>query len=398
MSMPLAVHIALLLFASLPTLACLYLALLTLLSARIAVSAPRDRRLRFDVLVPAHDEAAVIARTIASLRALDWPADRYRVIVVVDNCSDDTAAIARDAGVRVLERRDTERRGKGYALEYGIDASLGDQACDGVVVIDADSEVSANLLSAFALRLEHGAEAIQARHGVLNPGMSWRTRLAAVAYAASHAVRGRGRERLGVSCGLRGNGMCFSVAMLRRHPFRVYSMAEDLEYGVVLGLAGVRVHYADEADVDAEMVASGSGAASQRRRWERGRLAVVRQYTVTLLAAAWRRRDRTCLELALDLLTPPLGYLVVLVAMLAGLGLALSAWDRTMLFWTAWAGVLLLLLGGHVLRGWRLSGQGWRALLDMVRVPFFVAWKLWATLRGGGDRSWVRTRRNDERR
>src|SRR5262245_3716021 len=101
--------------AALPALAFgAYLLLLTLLSARNPAPPRASRRLRFAVLVPAHDEATVIGRTLASLRALDWPRERFRVLVVADNCGDDTAVVARLAGATVLERADPDARGKGH--------------------------------------------------------------------------------------------------------------------------------------------------------------------------------------------------------------------------------------------------------------------------------------------
>ena len=393
--MPIWVHLLLLLLAVLPAAACAYLALLTLLSAKVPRPVPTHRRLRFDILVPAHNEAAVIGRTIASLRQLDWPRDGFRILVIADNCDDDTADLARDAGATVIERRDDARRGKGYAVEAGIAHSARGGRADAMVFIDADTVVTPNLLSACAARIEAGAEAMQVHYGVLNPNDSWRTRLVTMAYGASHAVRSRARERMGASCGLRGNGMCLTHALLKRHPFQVYSMTEDLEYGIQLGLAGVRVHYIDEASADAELVASGGASATQRQRWESGRRMVARSYTGKLLRAAWQRRSGVCLELALDLLTPPLGLIALQIgALLVAAATAVAfGWPQAL----AWVGVavaMLLLILAHVLRGWQLSPLGPQALLDLFRVPFFIVWKVMVRLRHRGNRAWIKTRRN----
>jgi len=393
--MPIWIHLLLLLLAVLPAAACAYLALLTLLSAKVPRPVPTHRRLRFDILVPAHNEAAVIGRTIASLRQLDWPRDGFRILVIADNCDDDTADLARDAGATVIERRDDARRGKGYAVEAGIAHSARGGRADAMVFIDADTVVTPNLLSACAARIEAGAEAMQVHYGVLNPNDSWRTRLVTMAYGASHAVRSRARERMGASCGLRGNGMCLTHALLKRHPFQVYSMTEDLEYGIQLGLAGVRVHYIDEASADAELVASGGASATQRQRWESGRRMVARSYTGKLLRAAWQRRSGVCLELALDLLTPPLGLIALQIgALLVAAATAVAfGWPQAL----AWVGVavaMLLLILAHVLRGWQLSPLGPQALLDLFRVPFFIVWKVMVRLRHRGNRAWIKTRRN----
>src|SRR5690606_22233480 len=117
---------------------------------------PSRLQLHFDIVVPAHNEASGIGRTLASLRAIDWPRDRFRILVVADNCTDNTAAIARNAGAHVLERQDEHRRGKGHALAFAFEASRRDALADAVVVVDADTGVSPNLLEAFATRLEQG--------------------------------------------------------------------------------------------------------------------------------------------------------------------------------------------------------------------------------------------------
>lgn len=387
-----ALHILILLVAIAPVLSCVYLGVLTLLSARLPTPRASNQDMVFDVLIPAHNESQVIGRTLSNLRKLDWPASNYRILVIADNCTDDTAELSRQAGAHVLERQDATRRGKGYALEHAFAYSAQGPAT-AVVVVDADTEVTPNLLQACAARIEQGALAVQVNYGVLNPNDSWRTRLITIAYGAFHAVRSRARERMGVSCGLRGNGACYTHELLRRHPFNIYSLTEDLEYGVLLGLNGIRVHYADEACADAEIIDSERGARTQRSRWEGGRLAVARAYAGKLLGHAWRHRSATSFELALDLLTLPLGNIVlqiVLLALVAGgaalLVPALAAW-----LWLPL--ILLLILAAHVWRGWQLAPVGWRALADLAYVPFFILWKMYAKLRTRGNKGWVRTDR-----
>src|SRR6516164_7739806 len=124
---------------SLPALAwSLYLATLALLSARGSVpSPPESARLpRFDVIVPAHDEEGGISATVRSLLGVEYPAEKRRVVVVADNCTDSTAARAREAGATVLVRVDHERRGKGYALAHAFEHTLAEGAAEAVVVVD----------------------------------------------------------------------------------------------------------------------------------------------------------------------------------------------------------------------------------------------------------------------
>jgi cellulose synthase/poly-beta-1,6-N-acetylglucosamine synthase-like glycosyltransferase len=387
-----AMNLLLLLLAVAALVPCICLLGATLLSGRPQPPSCPSRRLRFDVIVPAHNEAAVIARTVASLRKLDWPADLFRILVVADNCSDATAGIARSAGAEVLERVDLEFRGKGYALAHAFAISRQQGRADAVVVIDADSEVSANLLEAFAARLECGAHAVQADYGVLNPRDSWRTRLMTIASASIHTVRSRARGRLGLSCGIHGNGWCVTHQLLERVPFRSFSLTEDLEYGIELGLAGFRVEYADEAHSDADMVSGEQIAGKQRQRWEDGRFQLIRTKTFPLLKAAIRRRDDVCFGLAVDLIVLPLSYVVLKVAALILVAVLASWWQPSLHAWI-WVGVgcgFCLVI--YVMRGWQLSGLGAQGLLDLTRAPAFMIWKILLMLRRRSS-GWVRTDR-----
>jgi cellulose synthase/poly-beta-1,6-N-acetylglucosamine synthase-like glycosyltransferase len=371
----------------------LYLFILTLLSRAPSVTPRSSRRLRFDVIVPAHNEAAAIESVVANLRKLDWPADGFRVLVVADNCTDSTAELARAAGAEVLERHDTQRRGKGYALDFAFQASQAHGRAYAVVVVDADTEVSANLLEAVAARIENGAKVVQAHYGVLNSQVSWRTRLMAIAMGSFHRLRSRARERLQLSCGIRGNGWSITHGLLHQVPYRAYSLTEDIEYGIDLGLAGYRVHYADEAHVAAMMVPGEQAAGTQRQRWEHGRLHLIRSKTLSLLRAAMGPGGGVCLDLALDLLVLPLSYVAVNVAALIVLASAALLWESSMEIWL-WLGLgcgMSLLL--YVLRGWQLSGVGILGLLDLIRAPSFVLWKVLLMLRAHESAEWVRTKR-----
>jgi 1,2-diacylglycerol 3-beta-glucosyltransferase len=379
------------------TTACLYLLVLTCLSGRGVGARSPARTPFFDVIVPAHNEAGGIQRTVANLRRLDWPADRFRVVVIADNCTDDTARMAQEAGAVVIERHDPDNRGKGYALAHIFRWSRTDAKAEAVVVVDADSEASPNLLRSFAARLELGSRALQAHYGVLNPSASWRTRLMAIALGSIHRLRSRARERLSLSCGIRGNGWCVTHALLDEIPYQAYSLTEDVEFGVDLGLAGYRVAYCDEAHVNGEMVTTESAARSQRQRWESGRLRLIRGKVPVLLRHAVTGPSRVCLDLALDLLILPLSYVVLsgAAALVMAIALALmspSTFNLTLL------GVALIdcaALAAYVCRGWALSGIGMEGIWDLLRVPGFIFWKLLLLVSGPKTSAWIRTKREE---
>jgi cellulose synthase/poly-beta-1,6-N-acetylglucosamine synthase-like glycosyltransferase len=376
------------------TASCLYLLILTCASARMPVPARGTRTPFFDVIVPAHNEAAGIQQTVASLQQLDWPADQFRIVVIADNCSDATARIAREAGAHVLERQDAVERGKGYALAYAFGWSRSDGKADAVVVVDADSKASVNLLQAFATRMERGSHAVQAHYGVLNANAAWRTRLMAIALGSIHKLRSRARERLGLSCGIRGNGWGVTHALLDQIPYRAYSLVEDVEFGVELGLAGYRIAYCDEADVNGEMVTTEAAARSQRQRWEGGRLALVRAKVPLLLRRAVTAGSLVCLDLALDLLILPLSYIVLSAGTLLVLGIALAllSTSPTRGLWPSFAILDCVAVAAYVGRGWALSGIGAQGFYDLLRVPGFIFWKL-RLMAAPKSSDWVRTKR-----
>jgi len=214
-----------------------------------------------------------------------------------------------------------------------------------------------------------------------------------VALGAIHDLRSRSRERLRLSCGIRGNGWCVTHELLRRIPYQAYSLAEDLEFGITLGLAGCRVAYVDEAHVYGEMVSREAAARKQRERWERGRAELVRTMTLPLLRAALARPSAVCLDLALDLLVPPLSYVALNVILLLAAAVAATWWNPAEITWLWLAVACTAALWLHVLRGWQLSGIGLRGLMDLARVPFFLLWKLRVMLSRRSTQEWVRTER-----
>lgn len=387
----------LLVLVGLPVAACAaYLLSLTILSARPPVLRGGSPKARFRVLIPAHNEVLGVASTVENLLSLDYPRELFDVQVIADNCVDATADAARAAGALVLERTDAEQRGKGYALHYAFERLPPE--VDAAVVIDADTLASPNLLRAFAARLEAGALAVQADYAVRNPNASWRTRLMAIAFGAFHIVRSRGRERLRVSAGLRGNGMCFSTRVLREVPHEAYSIVEDVEYGIRLAEAGHRVFYADEAHVYGEMVSEAKAARSQRSRWEGGRAALTRKYAGRLLSKGLRG-DRVLLDLAFDVLVPPLSKIALAAAVLAGAAFVGAALTGRFVASRIVFGASLLSLVTYVVRGWAVSGTGARGLRDLALAPLYVAWKLTVSLRSTTrpQAEWVRTRREQDR-
>ena len=381
--------------------------LLTLLVAallpRRRVSRTKAAPLALAVIVPAHDEALVLASTLDSLLAQDFPAECRELIVVADNCTDETAQIARARGITVLERISAEERGKGYALNFAM-AYLHalPERPDGVVIVDADTFAAPDFLTRIGQSLERarderGFGAVQGRYGVLNVGDGWRAALMAGAFDLVNHIKPLGRERLGLSAGLKGNGMAFTWPLASALPWPGGSLTEDLDYGLDLARRfGVRVAYVPEARVRAQMPTTAAQAASQRDRWERGRAGLTRERGLRLLWEGLRGRNLLLLDMAVDLLTPPLAELgallcawVILVGGGGVLGILPHAGHWAKALGLTGAGLLVYILGGL-----RAAGATRAAYAALARAPFYAVWKI--GLRLAGRRrgpNWVRTAR-----
>jgi cellulose synthase/poly-beta-1,6-N-acetylglucosamine synthase-like glycosyltransferase len=353
---------------------------------------PRPPDRRFALLVPAHDEESTLPRLLTSIAALRYPREHVDVYVVADNSVDATAAIARAATAITYERSDTELRGKGYALQWLL-ARVRERGAryDAYVILDADSTVSENFLDVMNAHLARGDVAIQAYYGVLNGGDSWAAALRYAALTLYNGLRPRGRDALGLSAGLRGNGMCFAAQLLERFGWDAVTLAEDAEFHLRLVASGLRVAYAAQATVLAEMPVTLRQARSQNMRWERGRLHMIRGYAPRLLRDAVTLRDPVRLDAVAEQVVPPLSVLSALTSLtLAVTLLARSRPGRGL--------AALVLLGqlAYVLAGMRLAQARLRAYIALLLAPAYIPWKLGVYLTaalGRHDGRWIRTAR-----
>jgi 1,2-diacylglycerol 3-beta-glucosyltransferase len=349
-------------------------------------------QLRFAVLVPAHDEEAVIETTLASLGRMSYPPERWIAFVVADNCSDATAQIAGRAGARVLERHEPHQRGKGRALNWALDRVLASpDAPEAIAIVDADCEVSSNLLERLDRRLRSGAVAVQASYTVANPGASTSSALRFAAFALMNTVRPLGKAHLRLSAGLLGTGMAFRRAVLDRHRFAPSSLVEDTDLHLRLVTEGERVEFEPDARVMSDMPTSLGPSRAQQTRWEGGRIELLRTWTRPLLATAIRRRDPVCLHAWLELLVPPQSLLAFAHVVATATALATGSRSHRRV-----AVLDAALQGAFVIGGLRLASAPASVYRALVAAPILVAQKLGILGRlaaSGRPRTWERTER-----
>ena len=352
---------------------------------------------RFLFVIPAHDESAVIDTTVRSCLAVDYDPDRFQVFVIADNCTDDTARVAEAAGAQVKVRTDLDRKSKGFAFEDFFREATTNPAIrpfDAYILVDADTNVAPDLARAFDRALGRGADFVQGYYTVRNADASWRTRMITYAFSLANGVWLLGQDRLGLSVGLKGNGMCFRASALDRFPWRAHGLVEDMEFAWSLRIAGERVRFEPSARVFGEMVSQGgAGAASQRQRWETGRQALRNRFRRELWEsshlAGWRK-----LLYQVELAYPPLSRLVVGLGFVSIVAGSITAWKTNSVSLVMFALVAgcWLILGGYALSPiWTMKLPA-RYLLSLGRLPYYILWKLWIGRRKQPE-SWVRTPR-----
>lgn len=345
------------------------------------------------VLMPAHNESAGIAHTI---RALSPQLDASTQLwVVADNCTDDTAQLAARSGANVIERNDPERRGKGFALAYGLDR-LAEDPPDVVIIVDADCELSEGGLARLAHDALRADAPIQADYVLLpSPDPSPRSIVSALAFLVKNRVRPRGLSALGLPCLLTGTGMAFPWAVLRKAPPTDDNLVEDMVMGLELAKLGHAPLLCPDVTVTSALPESEKVATKQRTRWEHGHLHTMFTHAPKLLLLGFVRARIDLFALALELSVPPLSLLAL--SLLAGTVLcAVAALFGASMLPFALFGLSLAALGCGVLAGWWVYGRELVRARDLLAIPRYVLWKLpvyFGFFSKGKQQAWERTER-----
>lgn len=340
----------------------------------------------FTILIPAHDEAALIGRTVAHMHAFDYPSDRYSVHVVADNCTDATATLACEAGAICHQRHNAAQRGKSYALAFGLEA-VAHEPCDAVLFFDADSSPEPGYLAVMARHVAAGERIIQGCYEVEEPDRNWFTRLTAVSFTLRNRWIFPALDALGISIPLRGSGMCFAREVIERTGWAAHGLTEDAAMTVRLLEAREHITFAAQAVCRQYMPPTPQAAATQRQRWSAGESALRGTLLRALLHALRRAALRPAATLALMAMPAFSEQLVVVVGLVCITGF-LPGNELFVAAVAVWAAYTL-----YFLLGFRRIDRLTLAAMGML--PVFALWRtaMAVKARFRAPRDWVRTAR-----
>lgn len=355
------------------TVVTIYLAILTVTAYFFKKKTkPLAMRRKIAIIIPAHNEELQVEAAISSIRNSNYSKYLYSVFVIADNCEDSTALIARKAGAKVFERTDVDNRGKGQALDWFFKNYKKEYfKFDAVAIVDADTFLHPDFLSEISSSLSHPeVKVVQGYYGVSNPGENWRTALLSAALNIFHHLRPAGRNKIGGTAGLKGNGMAFRSEILKKYGWPAHSIVEDIEFSINLLMDDILVHYNPDAIVYGEMAIERSQAETQRKRWEGGRFQLFKKYAFPLFKMFLTRQKVRYLDGFMELFTPPLSAL--LLGQLILLILAIFFYPAT------WHIFALYLFGTviYVFSGLLLMKASFKIYLYMITAPFFIIWKV----------------------
>jgi cellulose synthase/poly-beta-1,6-N-acetylglucosamine synthase-like glycosyltransferase len=346
------------------------------------------------VVIPAHDEGENVAPTVQDVLSQLGPRDR--LIVVADNCTDDTATVAARAGAQVLVRTDPLRRGKGYALSHAV-AELSKAPPDYVAFVDADCRLGEHALRRLQDACMAQRRPVQALYLMKQPpGSPADHRLAEFFWLVRNEVRPLGLRALGLPTQITGSGMVFPWPVIASAPLASGNIVEDLNLGIDLARAGHAAVFVPGAVVTSFFPSSDKGTASQRERWVAGHVQTIWR-RLPLLWEAVRRGNKDLFALVLDLMVPPLSLLglLLLLVLLANAALAVAVGVTAAFIVSA---VNVVALAAAIFMAWGAFGRevcSAGAMFRLITGALAARARLYLKLaRGKADSAWVRTDRD----
>ena len=246
-----------------------------------------EKNNKFMAIIPAHNEEIVVGNLIASLQKQNYPKDLYDIYVIEDNCTDNTAEVARKAGAIVYERFDEEHKTKGYALDWFLKQKIEENApYDAFCIFDADNIVDVDFLKNMNKKLCQGEEVVQGYRDIKNPTDSWVSAGYAIFYWTMNRFYHLARYNLGLSPLINGTGFMVKFDLVKpTNGFDTVTLTEDIEFSLKTIISGKKLGWATDAIVYDEQPVGFKQSWSQRSRWTVGHIQCLKEYTKPLAAA-----------------------------------------------------------------------------------------------------------------
>jgi len=345
------------------------------------------------VLIAAHDEEVVIGSTISNI--LPQLSGRDRLIVIADNCSDRTASIVKNFDVTLLERKNSLHRGKGYALDYGLQ-SMQQNPCDVVIILDADCHIQPNYIESLAKMAMASGRPVQPINLLYRASQSdLKSAISELAFVVKNLVRPQGLAKFNFPC-LVTMGTAYPWSVINRVPLASGNLVEDMQLGIDLAIAGNPTLFCSDAQVTGVLPSRDRAATTQRTRWEHGHLSTLQTQVPRLIKESWRQKRIDLLAIAFDLSVPPLSFLVILWLVVATIGLTAVVAEGTVNLAIYCITIEGLLLFMAILLAWVKFGRKIIPLKSLVSVPLYVLWKLpiYFQFLVKPQQKWIRTERD----
>ena len=247
----------------------------------------KNKKHKFMLIIPAHNESKVVGNLLESLNNLDYPKELYDVYVIADNCTDNTAEIASNNNAIVYERFNEQKKTKGFALQWFLDQKIKENAdYDAFCVFDADNIVDSNFLNAMNKKLCQGEEVVQGYRDIKNPSDNWITAGYALFYWTMHRFYHLARYNLGLSPLLNGTGFMVRFDVIKPQGWDTVTLTEDIEFSLKRIIKGKKLGWATDAIVYDEQPVGFKQSWSQRSRWTVGHMQCIKEYTKDLMISA----------------------------------------------------------------------------------------------------------------
>lgn len=242
---------------------------------------------RFMAIIPAHNEEAVVGNLIESLKNQNYNKDLYDIYVIADNCTDNTAKVAKEAGAIVYKRFDETKKTKGYALNWFLQQKIEENApYDAFFVFDADNIVHPDFIKNMNKKLCQGEDVVQGYRDIKNPTDSWITAGYAIFYWTMHRFYHLARYNLGLSPLLNGTGFMVRFDVVKPQGWDTKTLTEDIEFSLKRIIKGKKLGWATDAICYDEQPVGFVQSWSQRSRWTVGHIQCIHEYTKKLAIAA----------------------------------------------------------------------------------------------------------------